>query len=380
MFRFLKKASTLYENIDGFGYRVELYFEKKTLIKSKFGATITLTLMVIFLYLLTLNIQTWKYNDSLQTIISTQSFSPQELIKLGENWNFTFSYQNYYPYFGLRAFFPNGTVLTYFDLQRYFEQTIQYIDSNGVFHYIETEACPLSKIDEFLKLSEEIISSDMNKTSKSNLCIKNDLTMGMFLDKQNNMVNKPFFSFGVRFCQNTTENKNFCASNEEIIEILNYVYVQINVPESVFDFTNGKNSRKRTYDIQAYQLDHNLMKIYSGYLSLIYLQTDNGFFKENYELDSIDFNCEKLSFDIKIRDESNPYIFTYDFQVGFSKSSYFRRNVKFKEIIANVGGIMNILILLGKLICGKYNSIIFHQRIFNSMNLKYEKDIGKQNM
>ena len=122
------------------------------------------------------------------------------------------------------------------------------------------------------------------------------------------------------------------------------------------------------------------MKSYSGLLKPVFLQTDNGFFEENYELDSIDFNCEKLNFEINLRDESNPLIFTYVFQVGFSKSIYYRRNVKFKDIMANVGGIMNILILIGKLICGKYNSKIFHQKIFNSMNLQYGKDPAKKKM
>lgn len=379
MLRFLKNSYSQYEDIDCFGYRVELYFEKKNLIKSKFGATFTLILMVLFLYLLAMNIQTWKKNDSLQTIIPTQSFSVQELLKIGENWNFTFSHQNYYPYFGLTAFFPNGTILNYFELQRYFEQTFFYINDEGIQQNLTTEPCPLSKRDEFLQFSNEIISADINKTSKSTLCIKEDMTMGLFINKQKNLVYKPYFSYGVRFCQNNTENNNFCASQEEIIEMLNYVFVQVYVPESVFDFNNVKKSRKRTYDLQNYGLDYKLLKSYSGLLKPVFLQTDNGFFEENYELDSIDFNCEKLNFEIKLREESDP-IFTYVFQVGFSKSSYHRRNVKFKDIIANVGGIMNILILIGKLICGKYNSKIFHQKIFNSMNLQYENDTAKKKM
>ena len=217
MLRFLKNFYSQYEDIDCFGYRVELYFEKKNLIKSKFGATFTLILMVLFLYLLAMNIQTWKNNDSLQTIISTQSFSVQELLKTGENWNFTFSYQNYYPYFGLTAFFPNGTILNYFDLQRYFEQTFFYINNEGIQTNLTTESCPLSKRDEFLQFSNEVVSADMNNTSKSTLCLKEDITMGLFINKQKTLVYKPYFSYGVRLCQNTTENNNFCASHEEII-------------------------------------------------------------------------------------------------------------------------------------------------------------------
>ena len=84
----------------------------------------------------------------------------------------------------------------------------------------------------------------MNNTSKSTLCLKEDITMGLFINKQKTLVYKPYFSYGVRLCQNTTENNNFCASHEEIIEMLNYVFVQVYVPESVFDFNNQKNPEK----------------------------------------------------------------------------------------------------------------------------------------
>ena len=101
------------------------------------------------------------------------------------------------------------------------------------------------------------------------------------------------------------------------------------------------------------------------------MKTDNGLLDENYELDSIDFNCEKQGYEMKIREDSNPYLFNYGFQFAFSQTIYHRQNLKLKDIMANGGGIMNILILIGKLVCLTYNSKIFKQKIFNSMNLQY---------
>ena len=371
MLNFIKKSISEFENLDCFGYRVELYFQKNNLIKSKFGAAFTLMLFILFFYFLVQNFQTWQDADSLKTIISTQSYSSQELLKIGENWNYTFTYENYYPYFVLRALYSNGSYLDHSKLDRYFTQYFYYYDNNSVIHYPETEPCRMDRIDEFLQLSQEAISADFNKTSTEAICIKESFLMGVFLDMSHGVIRKTSLTYAIAICQNSTANNYSCASEHEIQDIMNNMYVLINVPQSVFDFKNGRNSRKRTYDVQSFYLDYRLLKTYVGYISPVFMKTDNGLLDENYALDSIDFNCEKQGYEMKIRDDSNPYLLTYGFQFAFSQTIYHRQNLKLKDIMANVGGIMNILILIGKLVCLTYNSKIFRQKIFNSMNLQY---------
>ena len=257
MLHFLKNIVSNFEQLDGFGYRIEFFFERKTLIKSKFGATITISILLFSLYFFVLQILAWHNNDSLQTIFSTQQFSARELLKIGENYTYPFSSENYYPNFILKAFLPNGSLLNYIDLQRYFNPVIYYFDSDGIGHFPETELCPQSKLDEFLQFSQEIIAEDFNKSSYYAVCIKEPFLMGMFMYEAQSLVKKPYMYYANDISRNSSKNQNFCASQEEIIEMITYIFVQINVPQSSFDFSNPKNSRKRNYDSQSYSIDLN---------------------------------------------------------------------------------------------------------------------------
>lgn len=357
---FINRLLSSYKNLDIFGYRVELFFENQSAIKSKVGATVSLIFFAVFFYLVMINIISWKNNAFLNTISSIQSYSIQEIAKSGENWNYTFDYNNYYPSFTLVAFFSDGSYRNHSFLEKYFMQSFIYYDNNSVGHMIEGEPCSKSKQSIFLEKNIED-----NKTVTSLWCIKDPLEMGVFIEKTTGTIHTPTFDYIISKCVNTTENGNFCASEDDIAEMTRYTFVQVSLPKSVFDFSKANNPRKRTYDTQSYGLDNGMMKNYMSQLSPVFLKTDHGIFDEDYELDSVDFNLGKLSYQTKIRTTDFPVFLTYGVQFGFEQNTFYRRNLKLKEIMANIGGIMNILLLLGKAICYTYNSKLFHKKIIN---------------
>ena len=362
---FINHLLSSYKNLDIFGYHVELFFENQSAIKSKVGATVSLIFFAVFFYLVMINIISWKNNAYLTTISSIQSYSIQEIAKSGENWNYTFDYHNYYPSFTLVAFFPDGSYRNHSYLEKYFEQSFIYYDNNSVGHMIEGEPCSKSKQSIFLEENIEISDIEVNKTVTSLWCIKDPLEMGVFIEKTTGTIHTPTFDYVVTKCVNTTGNGNSCAPEEDIELMTLYTFVQVSLPKSVFDFSKANNPRKRTYDTQSYGLDNGMIKNYMNQLSPVFLKTDYGIFDEDYKLDSVDFNLGKSSYQTKIRTPDYPVFFTYAVQFGFEQNTFYRRNMKFKEMMANIGGIMNILLLLGKAICYTYNSKLFHKKIIN---------------
>lgn len=360
----INRLLSSYKNLDIFGYHVELFFENQSTIKSKVGATVSLIFFIVFFYLVMINIISWNNNAYLNTISSIQSYSIQEIAKSGENWNYTFDYHNYYPTFTLAAFFPDGSYRNHSYLEKYFVQSFVYYDHNSVGQMIEGEPCSKSKQSIFLGGENTEISDIENDALTSLWCIKDPLEMGVFIEKKSG-IHTPTFEYIISKCVNNTVNGNFCASEEDIAEMTHYTFVEVSLPKSVFDFSKAINPRKRTYDMQAYGLDNGMMKNYMIQLSPVFLKTDHGIFDEDYKLDSVDFNLGKSAYQTKIRTTDFPVFFTYAVQFGFEQNTFYRRNMKLKEIMANIGGIMNILLLLGKAICYTYNSKLFHKKIIN---------------
>lgn len=95
----------------------------------------------------------------------------------------------------------------------------------------------------------------------------------------------------------------------------------------------------------------------------IYLKTDHGLIYDDYELDAIDFNVDSLNFDLIKR--MDVILFEYDFFFGYNKKTFLRKNRKLTDILANLGGIVNLLLIAGKIICLTYNGIWLKHHLIN---------------
>ena len=206
--------------------------------------------------------------------------------------------------------------------------------------------------------------TDPNKTSDWTVCVNTAYPMGLYVDEVQMIVNQSVISYTVSKCRNSTENNNFCASEDEINDIMKYVLVQASIPKSVFDFNNPINPRKRTYQYQLYHLDTGLMKYLTGQLSPIFLKTDHGLISDDYSLDSVDFNLENLASEAMFRKNENT-VLKYDLVFGCMRQTYYRKNQKIYVFLANFGGVVNLIFIVGKLLCQFYNNFVLKHHLIN---------------
>ena len=148
--------------------------------------------------------------------------------------------------------------------------------------------------------------------------------------------------------------------------MLPYVNIQVSVPKSSYDFSDTQNPRKRNWDINSLHLDYNLMKGYTGFLGQSYLMVDNGIWNTNYNQKSVDFNVDKLQYEVSIRDvQKNDVLLKYDIHFAFGVQTYYLQNMKLTEIIGTFGGTINLLMAIGHIICTFYNQLIVKHKLIN---------------
>ena len=73
-----------------------------------------------------------------------------------------------------------------------------------------------------------------------------------------------------------------------------------------------------------------------------------------------------INYDPNIRKSANDPLYTFIVQNGFTFQNYYLKNLKLNEIVGNLGGLVNAIFLLGKLLCSAYNSIYLRFKIINS--------------
>ena len=101
------------------------------------------------------------------------------------------------------------------------------------------------------------------------------------------------------------------------------------------------------------------------------MRTDQGLFTVDYQLDSIDFNMGEVQSQSLLL--QNNQFFSYGIVIGFNQQTYYRKNIKFSDIMASLGGMLHIFMILGKFFCLAYNSAIWKYKIINYTFSNLEK-------
>jgi len=359
----LKNIEKHFTSLDMFGQKVEFNINDQKMIKSKLGAFTTLAIFVTATYFFIQSTLAVVNLEKLTIITAESSLDTPTMLLQNQSFSYIFDESNYFPYFVMSVQFPNGSTLDYVQLEKYVVQNITYKDHLMKISNANFSSCNISKQDIFLQMDDAQIQSDINQTSRWRICIDDALPMGLFADIPTQYVNRTYITYNINMCQNTTENGNMCATEDEIKEILPLVIVQASIPQTVYNFNDHNNPRKRSYDNQLYSLDFSMTKFYNGFLIPVYLTTDHGLISENYVSDSIDFNLETLRDDSSTRSDIS--LFQYDISMSFDQATYFRKNQKLIDILANLGGIINLLLMLGKIICFSYNSALAKHKLVN---------------
>ena len=210
-------------------------------------------------------------------------------------------------------------------------------------------------------------------------CLNENFNLIMGINITSNEIFSSSIIYSVSQCRNSTDNNNSCASAEEILKMSKNVYIQASIPKTIFDFKNPSNSRKRSYDYNYYFIDINLKMYLATSLMPISFYTDHGYFSENYELESIDFNMDTTQEYHFARDTD--MLFEQEIQIsfnegfhGFNQQIYYKQNENLYTILSNLGGIANLLFTVGKIICSFYNLLLMKHKLINISFSNINKD------
>ena len=129
----------------------------------------------------------------------------------------------------------------------------------------------------------------------------------------------------------------------------------------MYNFKKTGKPQSNFYDYQTYNLDKSLYKYYQNALIPTLLYTDYGLLYDDYRLMETNFN-PRIFYDPRIRRDSDP-LFVFDFIVNQNFQMYYQKNQKINEIAGSLGGLINVIFLIGKLICFTYNSMYLRIKI-----------------
>ena len=360
----------MFIKIDMYGHRVDFCIDSKSGVQSKFGAFISIIVIIICVKNFQNYIDDWNNGANLQIISSSQNFNVPDFLHENKTMLYELDSTNFNIFFALSAQFQGGTILTYDSLNRYFTQKIYFYDYKGELTSLPFEKCTKNKIKAFLLQS---FNASDNSTSPGTLCLNSKIQLGLFPDTQTNRILVPNLSYQIEKCQNTTNNNNSCASDYEIEKILNSVYLQITIPKSIYDYKKYENPRKRAYDYQFYTLDYGVTKGYTETLIPTYLYTDIGIINDEYNLDSVDFNQDNLQVESRIRTPEQNTFFSYSIKIGMNQQLYYRKNDKINTVFAKLGGMINLFFILGKAVSSGFNYLLLKHKLINISFKNLEK-------
>ena len=242
MFKHLRSLEKLFIGIDIYGHRVDLYIDSNSLVKSRFGAFISLFVLVFCFYNFVNNFSDWLKGANLATISSAQTLDGRDLLTSNTSSSYGFDYSNFNIYFAVYAKSLNdGSLKTYQHLERYFYQNIRYVDEHNHVSDLEYEKCQNRNINAFLLKDYD---PNDNRTSPALICLPSQMRLNMGIFPGIGGIAFPNIIYELKKCENSTENNFTCASDDEIEMMLYNTKVQISHPKSIFDFKKYDNPRE----------------------------------------------------------------------------------------------------------------------------------------
>lgn len=370
----MKKVKTfcsIIKYFDLFGVPIELCFNQKLKYKSFLGAAISISVLIFSLHFFFSRIISWYKIDNSTTIYSTENFSFQSLLNDNRSIEYTWDNTNYNIYFVVRGEIPTPSgdpkILVNEELSKYLKINFKYTedaDIMGGYQTIEKEYCKISESNQFLMLNYDRQENSENLTNANRLCVKNPYTMGLKTDLKMQNVKRPGISFQIRQCENSTSDL-MCASKEEISKIMKNLFVQASIPLTLYDFKNKSQPIKRMFKYEFFRLDWDMTKKITYDVSPTFLYKDLGFFEENYNFESVNFNPNQPTIDMNTKNLDDIF-FQYDLRISLQAEKYYIKNEKLNDIIGSFGGMISILYTIGNFFCLHLNRFLLTKDLIKS--------------
>ena len=164
-------------------------------------------------------------------------------------------------------------------------------------------------------------------------------------------------------CKNSTMN-NTCKTYEEIFKFLSDKYFAISFMDSSYDLNNYRNPLQNSYKSPWWTVGANLRKTVTLYWKKVEIVTDTGFvFRKAETLES--FQLDEKNIDIDLNYEE--FIFQAEFYSSPRKEYATRTYQKIQEVIASIGGLLNLFVAIGFILTGPQTRLNVIKTIMNKL-------------
>ena len=161
-----------------------------------------------------------------------------------------------------------------------------------------------------------------------------------------------YFFIQMRQCQNSSNSGVICKQSTDIQKKLKALYVDIYIENPILDLSDYLNPFKQSIDMIYQRMSMTLMKTIEIYLKSTSVFTDHGYFFENNE-EETKFVIGNYLYDVNdITDFNDDNLFLYNINVYSSdhRNRIIRKYQKLQDILAQFGGVCNVLAIIGILV------------------------------
>ena len=354
-FKPFKLALKLLKSIDMFGRKTELKMNKHSKYNTHLGGLFSLIMLSICIPMF-LNFGSDMLYHQNPTAIFSQVFSKNPE-------RYYFSQEKYFFMFGIEApdtyaHFIDETIYQVNIINRGLSKT-----SDDSFN-IPLERCSEDKLPHDKQIHEYFINAPGSPINDL-YCIKN--LENYYIEGSFDTDNYAFIEIMITACQNKTENSSapICKSPEEIEAKLSG-YFAFYTMDYLIDPNNFKNPGQQTGKDYFTPISIGMTRNTNRYIATSKINSDDGFlfssinnynypsYYEDKETLLIDKSNQGLIIDFVLRKYHNDLIYTRNYQ-------------KFQDVLAQIGGIIQILSIFFSYLSFPFVDKLYFEKIVNSI-------------
>ena len=325
---------SLLTKIDIFKQPVQLSLNKDSKVSTNFGKLITFFMFFYTIYTFLQSDLVLKKNPTIKVENFRPFSGPQ--IKFDRS-NFTFAVGLYDLKLG---YIFDPTMFSFVATLSFYNNTTNDIKERS----LELDLC---KEDDFINAGE-----NFKRTLKTNLfCFQlNNETIDLY-GSLNDEANQIFY-LDLNGCKNSSENNLTCKSIEEQQAFFQSKYEDFIYQNDAIDYSNYYSPLKKDVRKNYILIDSYLAKTLTLFIKHFSILSDNGFFFENIEkqdshtIENIVYDFEGNNLSEK---ESKPLV-RLDVYPDAQESDHSRKYQHIQDLLAQMGGVLNIFFLVGILI------------------------------
>ncbi|CAK74781.1 unnamed protein product (macronuclear) [Paramecium tetraurelia] len=369
----LKQIQRQIKKIDIFASPVELMIQKKRQHQSLFGAMMTVVMFgCIITYIVNKFVQLGRRKE-FQTLYSEVYYEEVPIYPLySDNFTLQFAFQkeNQKNYIDESVYQVNAFMVNKFQSTRVDNKTIQ--------NFTKTEI-PLTKCAKIGITFEEIEEQLDNIDFSNTYCIDWNNISELSLTGTPEQQNYTYMYINFQSCVNDTSNSSesvICKSKEEIQEQLRRNYIQFQISSYNIDLRNYQQPNvPKVEEIQT-TISSQVLKDITLFMQPITTLTEEGLLDELVRKDStiryqksqeiIDFNSDEALATVYIR-------------LSNTENISYRIYPKLQDILAQAGGLWELLMLAFSIIVKPFSQMSFKMEIINSLfNFEGQKQIDQE--